>query len=256
MDTTVSESPSGTEPIVNVMPDAELVPLAQGIDIAPFIRVSNSLGVFRANAEDFAGQCSRAEIADAQSYQAGNDLLQFASAQLKQLEAYRKSVKQPIDDYAALIQSVFKPIKEQFEKARDELSKKMLAWRNEQERIERERVEAARKAAEEEALRIAAKAEESGNTMGANALLDAVANAKVNVQKVVPPSLMGRSATKRTYWTGSVHDPMQILKEIVAGNLPIHIVEFSPSGLNKIANEIRVEGVSRGIKITKSETLR
>ena len=242
--------------VVEVMPDAELVPLAQGIDVAPFLRVTNSLQVFNKNAQDFSGQCTRAEIVDAETYQAGNDLLQFASSQLKQLETYRKSVKQPIDDYAKLIQSVFKPVQERYEKSRDELSKKMLAWRNEQERIERERVEAARKAAEEEALKIAAQAEAQGNALGANALVDAVANTKIRTQSVVPPSVMGRNAAKRTHWTGSAHDPMQILREIVAGNLPLHIVEFSPSGLNKIANEIQVEGISRGIKITKSETLR
>ena len=101
--------------IVEVMPDAELVPLAQGIDVAPFLRVTNSLQVFNKNAQDFSGQCTRAEIVDAETYQAGNDLLQFASSQLKQLETYRKSVKQPIDDYAKLIQSVFKPVQEQYE---------------------------------------------------------------------------------------------------------------------------------------------
>lgn len=233
-----------------------MVTIAPSIDIAPFIRITGSLKRFDENISDVAAQCERAEITNADTYKSGTDLMQFISSQLKQIEEYRVSVKRPIDDYAKLIQSVFVPLKTKYEQSRTVIERKMIAWRSAEEKRVAEEAARIRKIQEDEAIRIAAAAEARGDNIGAQAVVEMASKAPAPKTFTPITGSAGKALGKRVYWIGEPHDPMQILRHIVAGDLPISIIEFSRSGLNKVATDKQTEGVALGIKISKSETLR
>lgn len=240
------------------------VTVAPEISITPLLAVQIEIASFNINAEDVEGQCERAEITSIQSYQAGSDLLTSINAQLKLAEALRVRLKKPADDYGKLIQQLFKPLEERFTAAKSALNAKMLRWHNAEEARQRAAQEAIRKQQQEEADRLAAQARAQGNEKTAEAIETMVAAApKAPTPKIGAPNVYGRTTQKRVYWNGSSHDPMEILRQVLAGALPAHLVEFSPSAMNAEAKKYieslpeseRKDRIHLGIKITKEEKL-
>lgn len=240
------------------------VMLAPGISILPLIQLQDSLEPFETNASDVEGQAARAEITDQASYQAGSDLLTAIQGQLRDLEAARTAAKKPADDYGKMVQKLVLPIQDRFNAAKSALSGKMLRWRTAEEARQRAAQEEIRRQQEAEANRLAEEARAKGNESTAEKIEEMMAAAPAApAPRVGHANAYGRTTQKRVFWNGSAHDPMLILKNVVAGNLPLSLVEFSKSGMNAVAkkhieslpeNE-RKDTVHLGIKIEKSETL-
>ena len=51
-------------------------------------------------------------------------------------------------------------------------------------------------------------------------------------------------------------EPMEVLKAIIAGQLPVTLLEWRQVELNQVARSVKVEGTYRGLKIEKVEGLR
>lgn len=251
--------------MVPLQPDPmAAIPLAPGISIVPLLRLQTDLEPFEVNLEDIEGQVERAVIASQESYQGGSDILSAIQGQLTGLEAKRVEVKKPADDFGAMVQKLVKPIKERLDAAKATLNGKMLTWYNAEEARKRAAQEAIRKQQEEEAARLAAAARAQGQEKTAEKIEEMVAAAPVApAPKIGVANFTGKTHGKRTYWLGDVQDPMEICRKVVSGDLPIHVVEFSKSGMNAAATKHieslpeadRKEMVYHGIKITKSEKL-
>lgn len=246
--------------------DAALAPvsLAPGISIVPLIKLQGDLEPYDAAAENIEGQVSRAEIASLDHYQAGSDILSAIQAQLAQIEALRVATKKPADDYGKMVQKLVTPLQDRLNTAKATLNRKMLTWRNAEEARQRAAQEAIRKQQQEEADRLAAEQRAKGNEKAAEQIEEMVAAAPVApAPKISAPNYAGKTHGKRVYWLGDVQDPMEICRKVVAGELPIHVIEFSKSGMNAVATKLmesipeaeRTERVYNGIKITKSEKL-
>jgi hypothetical protein len=246
--------------------DAALAPIqvAPGISIVPLLKLQSDLEPFDANAENIEGQVSRAEIASLEHYQGGSDILSAIQAQLVQIEALRVATKKPADDYGKLVQKLVTPVLGRLQEAKNTLQLKMLKWRNEEEARQRAAQEAIRKQQQEEADRVAAELRAKGNDKAADQIEEMVASAPTApAPKISVPNYTGKTHGKRTYWLGDVQDPMEICRRVVSGELPIHVIEFSKSGMNAVATKLmesipeaeRTERVHLGIKISKSEKL-
>jgi hypothetical protein len=240
------------------------IPLAPGISIVPLIKLQDDLVPFETNLEDIEGQIERAAIESQDAYQGGSDILTAIQAQLNKLEAKRVEVKKPADDFGDMVQKLCNPLKTRLTEAKKRLNAKMLVWHNAEEARKKAAQDAIRKQQQEEAAALAAKAREQGQESTAAAIENMVAAAPTApAPRVGMANYAGKTHAKRVYWGGTAHDTMEILKQIIAGNLPSHIVEFSKSGLNTIAAERikklpdaeQVEHVYLGIKITKDEKL-
>lgn len=246
--------------------DAATMPvlLAPGITIAPLVKLQGDLEPFDVALENVEGQAERAEISSQDSYQAGSDLMSAIAGQVKLLEELRVAAKKPADDYGKLVQKLIVPLQERFQAARGTLNTKMLRWRNAEEARQRAAQEVIRKQQEEEARRLADAAREQGNEKAAEKIEEMAAAAPTApAPRIGHANVYGRTQAKRVYWNGAAQDPMAILRAVVEGKLPIHIVEFSKSGMNEQAKKHieslpeaeRVEQVFLGIKITKDEKL-
>lgn len=270
MNSPQSDVPRGTSALVPLKPaPMPALELAPGISIVPLLQLQSDLEPFDATAEDVEGQCERAEIATLESYQGGSDILSAIQAQLKQLEVLRVATKKPADDYGTMVQKLVNPLKDRFEKAKQILSGKMLKWRNAEEARQRAAQDAIRKQQEAEAAALAAKAREQGNEKTAERIEEMVAAAPTApAPKVSAPNFMGKTHAKRVYWLGAAQDPMEIVRQVAAGKLPIHVIEFSKSGMNAVAadfaknlSQVDIDNfdaavtVHHGIKISKSDKL-
>jgi hypothetical protein len=252
------------EPMALVPLGLEPVCLAPGILIAPLIKLQGDLEPYDANAENIEGQVSRAEISSLDQYQGGSDILTAIQAQLTQIEKLRVDTKKPADDYGKMVQKLVTPILGRLQEAKNTLQLKMLKWRNEEEARQRAAQDAIRKQQEEEARKLADAARAKGNEKAAEKIEEMVAAAPTApAPKISVPNYAGKTHGKRVYWLGDVQDPMEICRRVVSGELPIHVVEFSKSGMNAVATKLmesipeaeRTERLHLGIKITKSEKL-
>jgi hypothetical protein len=267
MNAEASDVPRGTSDTTAVAVARLPLPalqVAPGIAIVPLLQLQDDLEPFEHNLEDIEGQVERAEIGDQAAYQSGSDILTAIQAELNRLEAKRVEVKKPADDFGNMVQKLCNPLKDRLTEAKKSLNQKMLTWYNAEEARKKAAQDAIRKQQEAEAAALAAKAREQGQESTAAAIENMVAAAPTApAPKVGMANYAGKTHGKRVYWNGAAHDPMEILKQIVAGNLPLHIVEFSKTGLNKVATDHiaklpkddQKDMVHLGIKITKDEKL-
>jgi hypothetical protein len=240
------------------------VSLAPGISIVPLITLQRDLEPFELNLEDIEGQVSRAVIGDQDAYQGGSDILSAIQAQLNKLEAKRVEVKKPADDFGDMVQKLTKPLKTRLDDAKKSLNEKMLVWYRAEEKRKNDAQEAIRKQQQEEADKLAAAARAQGQESTAEAIENMVAAAPAApAPRVGVSNYTGKTHAKRTYWNGEVHDKMEILRQVIAGVLPMSLIEISKSGLNTIATDHikklpaadQKDMVHLGIKITKDEKL-
>jgi hypothetical protein len=238
--------------------------LAPGISIVPLIQLQADLEPVETNLEDVEGQVERAKIETQDNYQGGSDILSAIQAQLTLLEDLRTTAKKPADDFGAMVQKLCNPLKLRLTTAKQSLEGKMLAWRNAEEARQKAAADLVRKQQEDEARKLADAARAQGQTKVADKIEEMVAAAPVApAPRVGHVNYSGKTHAKRTYWLGEAQDGMEILRQIVAGKLPMHIVEFSKSGMNEQAKKYidslpeadRKEQVYLGIKITKSDKL-
>lgn len=257
-------SESTTLVVAAAAPLALPVLLAPGISITPLVQLQADLQPLETNLEDIEGQVSRAVIETQERYQGGSDILSSIQAQLNQLEALRVAAKKPADDFGNMVQKLANPLKARLTEAKQSLERKMLVWRNAEEARVKAAQDAIRKQQEDEAKKLADAARAQGQDKIADKIEEMVATAPVApAPRVGHMNVSGKMHAKRTYWLGDPQDAMEILRQIVAGKLPPHIVEFSKSGLNEQAKKYietlpeadRKDQVYLGIKITKSDKL-
>jgi hypothetical protein len=237
--------------------------IAPGISMLPALRIQASLVPLKKRGEELMAMAQRAVIDSPESYARGVKYLSLSKEYFDQVETYRKSVKGPIDDYGKFIQSIFKPLLEMAKNpigrngGSDIVSAKMLTYQQEEERKAREKQEAERKAREEEARRLAEEERAKGNTEVAAAIEDAAAAAPApRVETAISNVRVdGARAQVTKTWTGEVIKPMVVLQAILDGKVPISVIDWSQSGLNAHARDLKVEGEFNGIKIFEKSSL-
>ena len=233
--------------------------VANGISILPALKLVPALEPFKAAATDLEAQGERAVIDTDEAYQKGSDFLTLCDQQWRQLEDLRKATKGPVDDYGKFIQGLFLPIQSRFVAVKEGMKARMLSY---QKAAEARRLEAERKvraAQEAAALELAEQEAKGGNTAAADAILEAASAAvpaRAPPRKIGGSNTFGRSTHVAETWVGRVVEPMEVLKAIIAGQLPVTLLEWRQVELNQVARSVKVEGTYRGLKIEKVEGLR
>jgi hypothetical protein len=228
------------------------------ISILPILALDPQLQPFRDAAVNVAAQSERAVIDSEQAWQKGADFLTVCQEQWDQLEALRKAVKKPIDDYGKFIQALFVPLQTQFASAKTTVSGRMSLFQKAEQKKREDAARAVQKANEEAAAKLAQEAEERGDTAGADAILQVATMAPVTAAplRLGGTNSFGKSTSTVKRWTGSVDNPMEVLRAILDGKLPISIVSgWSQVEINKVSSTLKVEKTVHGLKLFQSENI-
>lgn len=227
------------------------------ISILPILALIPQLEPFKVAAANVTGQAERAVIDSEEAWQKGSDFLTVCSDQWDQLEALRKAVKGPVDDYGKFIQSIFVPLQQNFLLAKGAVNERMRLFQKAEDARRLAAAEAVRKANEEAASKLAQEAEDRGDSATASAILDVATTAPVPVPRtrLGGTNSYGKSHHIVKRWTASVDSPMQLLQAILDGKVPISIIEWKQAELNKVAANLRVEKIVHGIKVFQTENL-
>lgn len=196
-------------------------------------------------------QAKALTVATLEQYQEGESLL----ATCKQIETEIHATFDPIVDKAhqahkeAVAQR--KKYLDPIENGRRILKDKMIAFRDEEERKQKEeqaRLDAeARKRAEDEQLALAAQLEAEGDKETANAIIaEPVQVAPVAVQKTAPAA--SRLSAGRSVWSAEVVSLLSLVKAIAEGKQPITLIEPNMTALNGMARSLKGALAIPGVK--------
>lgn len=235
----------------------DAVPLTTGISVLPALALVPQLEPFRKAVENLEAQAIRALIDSEAAYQKGSDFETVCSDNWTQLETLRKATKGPIDDYGKFVQSLFVPLQTRFADTKSIVNAKRLAWFKAEQKRQEDAAEAVRKANEEAAQKLAEQAEKSGDTAGAEAILEVATMAPTlrPTMRVGGRNTFGKSDSLAKRWTASVENPMEVLKAILEGKVPISVIDWKQVEFNKIASQLKVEKTVFGLKIYQTESL-
>lgn len=235
----------------------ELLPIAGSeFSIAPALQIAAQLVPFEDACKELEEQGSRIVIDSPGARQRGVEFASLCQDQWAQLEAYRKATSGPVYDYWKYLNSLFSPLQGRLELVKKKALGLIVDYNKAEATREAERQAALRKANEEEALRLAAEREAKGDAKGAEAIMQAATTAPVLAPRASRPmaSSTGRTFRTAVTWTARVESPMDVLKAIIAGKLPISLVEFKQAELNRVAREVKAATDANGLHIYQAET--
>ena len=198
------------------------------------------------NANNLTEQAEKAVVSNAEEFATATDFVKICQSQYNSAEEARKAVTGPLNDHIGWINDQFRPITNALKAAKDKVSVKAAAWKRDEDKRVREEEEAARKAAEEQALKDAEAASEAGDEVRAEAILDVAADTPAGPTKapVARGSLTGATGSTRTNWKGEVKfdDVREVCKAIGAGDLPSNIIkDWNKTIMNGIAKQVGQE---------------
>jgi hypothetical protein len=252
-----SPAEPATQPVAVIEEPPPPVELSPGISLAPFLRIAASLAPFITKAEALEAMAGRAVIDSTETYAKGLHFLQIALNDWDQVEALRKAVKGPLDDYGRLIQATFTPVLNRIDAAKKVVNTKMLTHKQAEDKKAADAQQKIRDEQKAEADKLAAAELAKGNAAGAEAIQTAAAMAPV--RPVVTPlsnvRVGGMSAGTRKVWKGTVAKPLTALWGIIDGRVPISCISWNEADLNRYAASIKVTGELNGIMVAEVESL-
>lgn len=205
-------------------------------------------------AANLLAQANKAVITSEADFAKGTDLLTLVKTNADETEKLRVAMKRPLDIYIRKLQDTFLPVLDIYTRAKSAMGGKMIAWRNEQDRIAREEQERIRRQNEEAALARAAELEAQGKTAAANAVVEMAAAPLAAPQKTeARRGAYGGKAGTQERWTAEVVNMRDFLKSVLDGSTNFNLDDISVGqmALNKLASNVKVEGTKNGVKIVK-----
>jgi hypothetical protein len=184
---------------------------------------------------------------------------------LKEIKANYDDVIKPIAAYKKRGEAFFNELSKNWEETKATISKKIIAYQQEEQRkraelqakLDRE----AREKEEKEKAKLEAralKAEEKGKEGKAEELREQAENVFVPSVSVVPVDNMVKTdfgkVVFKTYTIVTVTDNMEVLKHIIAGKLPISCVEIKQGILKTFIKSMKIDKMT-GLKIEKTTRL-
>lgn len=216
------------------------------------IAVSEYVG----KANELKEQGERAEITNQESFDTGTDYRKIVTGALKGLDAKRTKIVGPYNKRIKTINAQFKKLTEILAEADATVRRKMTTWYNEEEKRRQVEADAARKKAEDDAIKAAADAEASGDHVTADAIVDLASEVEAPVAKVQGRGeLTGATSSAPKYWVGKVVDKEAFYLALASGELSDEVVDIKQSKLDEIARIEKSEGVAHGIQFTHETRL-
>ncbi len=213
---------------------------------------------FTTNANNLMQQAERAQVVDIESFERAVDHIKICGSQHTSAEDARKALTAPLNNHVKWINEQFRPITDLLNKAKKLMKEKGGKWKSEEDARVAAKEKQQREAAEEQAIKDAEEAIESGDTEKGEAIIDAAA-ATPHGETKAPTGRgewTGASGSIRKTWVGEVHDAASVCEAIAEGRLPVSIIkEFSKKEMNAYAKTTEKEGISNGIKITEKKEM-
>lgn len=242
--------------------NGELMPVA----VANETEVNKSAAVFQ---RESAGAISVAEaliIDSPEMYQLAADERKTNKDRIKKLDEMRLFFTRPLDQLKEKYMGLFKPARDEYDKACKIIDDKLLRYEDEQREIARKAQEEANRLAEEQrrqareaeeaAARAVQEAQAAGNTEAvaeAEAELEEAAETAAIVEHVPAPVFepaipKGVGASSRGNWYAEVTDMMELVKAVAAGTQPINMLEANMKVLNGMAKSLKQHMNVPGVK--------
>jgi hypothetical protein len=208
--------------------------------------VHDTLASLNANAAEMKRQAERAVVDSDETLAKAGDLYRVIRGQEKKAEDTRKKLIAPVKGWLDMVNALFKVSKADRDEAASLLKKKSDTYQRQREAEARAAAEAARKEAEERALRDAELAAKAGDVAGAEAILDIGGEAAAEFEKNAKPELVrgdyGSTVGTRKTVRGEVTDVKAFLRAIADDKVPdliwSELLDFRKSGLNGLARLI------------------
>lgn len=183
------------------------------------------------------------------------DLVKTLGQRKKKLEDKRKEFTGPLNQVVTSINALFKTPRETIDSITKIARGKMDSYAAMQRQIAEEearikRAVAAKQA--EDAAKAAAQLREAGDEETAKVAEANAEKAQKQAEKaaVVSPVRGDKASVSTvTTWKAEVVDIKKLCQAIADGRVPVDVVEFKPSALNKIARDTKVEGELDGLRI-------
>jgi len=181
------------------------------METAPQITLAdtaNTIQPLQIDAVNLIEQAIRAVIDSEESAEAGVDLKKLLANHRKKMEEARTKLVKPLNDHVKMINVEFKPKVAAIEEAERSISAKVLSFKQEQDRIAREAEAKRRKEIEDEALRQAEAAQESGDEEMAETIVNLAAAIPETTNKpdVSRGGYTGAAGSIRKTWNFSITD--------------------------------------------------
>jgi hypothetical protein len=210
-------------------------------------------------ADDLIASVGRAVVDSPENDNKAGDLLKMLKSIKKQAEDDRKAITGPINQAIKTINQKYKLITDPVDKAIKDLSGKMVAYKQEVQRIAREKEEQARKEREAKALEEAAKLEEQGKTEAAEEVVEAAESASEKTQAEASKSTVrsdyGATTTMKDNWSAEVVDIRILCHAIAKGDVPPEYVTANMPALNKVAKAEKDNMNVPGVEAVNNPTL-
>lgn len=217
-------------------------------DIATVVAaVQAEIATISENAENLLQQADRAVIDSEETLAAGGDLVKIARANSTKAEDLRKKIVNPANNFVRTVNAAFKQPKLLLDQAKSKLEKKMTAHMRAAEEEARRQAEEEKSIAEERALAAAEASAKAGDDVGAEVILDTVAEAVEDIKperQRVHGNFGSTTSTRRVIF-GKVLDTSKFLAWVAAeterGRLPVPLsalIEIKPGALNNIARQL------------------
>lgn len=189
-------------------------------------------------------------------YELAADELKTIKAKYKALEDQRKAITGPMDKAKKEVMDLFRKPLEMLEQAEGVIKRTMLAYANEQRRLQAEAQRQADEAAAAERKRMeeqAKAAEQTGDAASAIALQSASEMVVAPVVRIEPAKVSGIST--RVIWSAEVTDKLAYLQHVLAHPELIDTIEISMKPLNQMATALKDKLAIPGVRAVASETM-
>jgi len=204
-------------------------------------------------AEQLADQVTRVAVTDEDSLSKAGDLYKIIMNQIKKGDESRTSLVKPLNDHVKWINNQFKPLTTQLTKLKNEVKAKMDVFVSAKRKLELEEAAKVKKAAEDEALKLAAQLEKAGNTEAAANVVEAAAALPDTVPKAaIARGNYGSSTATKSNWNAEIVDMKAFLQAIIDGHIPEDFIEVKQAKLTALAVSRKVEKTNFGIKISQT----
>lgn len=189
-------------------------------------------------------------------YEMAADELKTIKGQFKALEEKRKAITGPMDTAKKQVMDLFRKPLEALEQAENLIKRTMLAYQQEQRRLEAEAQRKINEAAEIERKRMeeqAQAAEKTGDVAAAVALQTAADMVVAPVVQIAPAKVSGISTTIR--WSAEVTDKVAYIKHVMEHPELLDTVEISMKPLNQMATALKDKLNLPGIRAVATESM-
>lgn len=189
-------------------------------------------------------------------YEMAGDELKTIKAKYKLLEDQRKAITQPMDAAKKQVMDLFRKPLEMLEQAEGIIKRTMLAYQNEQRRLQAEAQRKIDEAAAAERQRMAEQAkaaEQTGDTAGAVALQAAADMVVAPTVKMEPAKVSGISTTVR--WSAEITDKIAFLQHALAHPEFMEAIDINMKPLNQMAVALKDKLNIPGVKAVSTESI-